>query len=302
MNDEQEHGARGLARSQANDERHGARGLARSQANDERNGDERASREKEMRLVEGRGWHSRGYLPHFDRRYSVQSITIHLGDSLPQEKLQRLEEELKDLSQSERDLKRRQTIQSWLDAGHGSCVLRHPRAAAILEATLLHFDGIHYRLLEWVVMPNHLHVLIEIIGTMTLGDIVKGWKTVSAKAICEALAPAPPLGARQPPGALPFAQEEKTSTTQEQNAEHQASAGEPPRSPRQDAGCPLSRKGFWHLDFFDRFIRNGEHYANAVRYIHNNPKEAGLVREAQDWPWGSARFLPPREGRKHEER
>ena len=56
---------------------HSARGLARSQG-------------KEMRFVEGRGWHSRGYLPHFDRRYSIQSITIHLGDSLPQEKLKRL--------------------------------------------------------------------------------------------------------------------------------------------------------------------------------------------------------------------
>jgi REP element-mobilizing transposase RayT len=189
MNVEQEDSAKGLARSQG-----GA-----SQG---------------MRFVEGRGWHSRGYLPHFDRRYSIQSITIHLGDSLPQEKLKRLEEELKDLGQSERDLKRRQAIQAWLDAGYGSCILRDPRAAAIMERVLFHFDGVHYRLLEWVIMPNHVHVLIEVIGTMTLGDIVKGWKAVSAKRICEALAPlgarqpsgavapAAPLGARQPPGAV----------------------------------------------------------------------------------------------------
>ena len=170
---------------------HSARGQARSQG-------------KEMRFVEGRGWHSRGYLPHFDRRYSIQSITIHLGDSLPQEKLKRLEEELKDLKESERDMKRRMTIQAWLDAGYGCCILRDARAAKIMENALFHFDGIHYLLLEWVIMPNHVHVLIEVIGTMTLGDIVRGWKNVSAKNICDT------LGARQPSGALPFAQGESS--------------------------------------------------------------------------------------------
>ena len=80
-----------------------------------------------------------------------------------------------------------------------------------MEIALFHFDGIHYLLLEWVIMPNHVHVLIEVIGTMTLGDIVRGWKNVSAKNICDtlgarqpsgAVVPAAPLGARQPSGAV----------------------------------------------------------------------------------------------------
>ena len=32
-------------------------------------------------------------------------------------------------------------IESWLDAGHGSCVLRRPRCAAVIEEALHHFDG-----------------------------------------------------------------------------------------------------------------------------------------------------------------
>lgn len=39
-------------------------------------------------------WRSRGYLPHLDRIGLLQSITIRLADSLPQEKLRELDEEL----------------------------------------------------------------------------------------------------------------------------------------------------------------------------------------------------------------
>ena len=31
-----------------------------------------------------KGWHSRGYLPHFDGGEILQFMTIHLGDALPQ--------------------------------------------------------------------------------------------------------------------------------------------------------------------------------------------------------------------------
>jgi putative DNA methylase len=51
----------------------------------------------------------------------------------------------------------------------------------------------------------------------------------------------------------------------------------------------LKRKGkFWQPEPFDRYIRNEEHYANAVRYIENNPVKAGLCRRPEDWRWSSA--------------
>jgi putative DNA methylase len=46
---------------------------------------------------------------------------------------------------------------------------------------------------------------------------------------------------------------------------------------------------FWQPEPFDRFIRNEQHFENAVRYIENNPVKAGLCDEAEDWPWSSAR-------------
>ncbi|MBS0540349.1 MAG: transposase, partial [Proteobacteria bacterium] len=53
----------------------------------------------------------------------------------------------------------------------------------------------------------------------------------------------------------------------------------------------LGRTGiFWQADYWDRFIRNDEHFAATVGYIDNNPVKAGLADDARLWPWGSARF------------
>ncbi|HEX8463400.1 MAG TPA: hypothetical protein VF627_02170, partial [Abditibacterium sp.] len=38
--------------------------------------------------MEHRGWHSRGYLPHFDSPELVQMVTFRLADSLSQEKIE----------------------------------------------------------------------------------------------------------------------------------------------------------------------------------------------------------------------
>jgi REP element-mobilizing transposase RayT len=52
----------------------------------------------------------------------------------------------------------------------------------------------------------------------------------------------------------------------------------------------LKRSGdFWQTEYFDRYIRDEEHYGKALRYIENNPVKAGLVKFAHEWPFGSAR-------------
>ena len=57
------------------------------------------------------------------------------------------------------------------------------------------------------------------------------------------------------------------------------------------ANSQIGRSGpFWHPDYFDRFMRNEGHLARTVDYVENNPVKAGLVAEAFDWPWSSARL------------
>ncbi len=58
----------------------------------------------------------------------------------------------------------------------------------------------------------------------------------------------------------------------------------------QEANKILKRKGtFWFREYFDRFIRNEEHYHNVVFYIEQNPVNAGLIDRAEAWEFGSAR-------------
>jgi len=50
----------------------------------------------------------------------------------------------------------------------------------------------------------------------------------------------------------------------------------------------LGRSGeFWFREYHDRFIRDDDHFAKAVRYIEHNPV-TGLVRLREEWRWCSA--------------
>ena len=53
----------------------------------------------------------------------------------------------------------------------------------------------------------------------------------------------------------------------------------------------LGRSGaFWQTEYWDRFIRNDEHYGVTEEYIDQNPVKAGLVAESLLRPYGSARL------------
>ena len=48
----------------------------------------------------------------------------------------------------------------YLDQNYGKGHLRDPRIATILQDTLLKWDGERYKLIAWVIMPNHGHILL----------------------------------------------------------------------------------------------------------------------------------------------
>lgn len=51
----------------------------------------------------------------------------------------------------------------------------------------------------------------------------------------------------------------------------------------------LERDGpVWHVDYFDRYIRDDLHLAAVIRYIEDNPVAAGLVERAEQWAFSSA--------------
>jgi len=126
-------------------------------------------------------WHSRGRLPHWEAGEVPQHIVFRLHDTLPAGLLERWREELADLPEVEQARERRQRIEAALDSGQGACHLRNPAVAEMVQSALLHFDGERYALHGWVVMPNHVHVLVTPLHGNSLSSILHSWKSFSAK-------------------------------------------------------------------------------------------------------------------------
>ncbi len=134
-----------------------------------------------------KGIHSRGYLPHWDFENSVQAITFRLADSLPNQVVFEWKKELGELltsanievtQKAKAELSRR--IAKYEDSGDGSCILADSEYAKIVQDALIKDHGKSYKLIDWCIMPNHVHVLIHMIGETSLSNIVKHWKAPTA--------------------------------------------------------------------------------------------------------------------------
>ena len=125
------------------------------------------------------GWHSRGYLPHCEAR-NLQFITFRLYDSVPKEVILKWKEQVAHESDFEQANKLLRLLDQYEDAGKGSCYLKDDRIAKLVQDALLFHDGKRYKLLNWCIMPNHVHVLIEKFEGVTLSGILHSWRSFTA--------------------------------------------------------------------------------------------------------------------------
>ena len=130
-------------------------------------------------------------LPHFAQPEATYFISFRLGDSVPQSLLQDWREEKRTWLKhhpppwdwkTEQEHRRRfvEPREEWLDRGHGSCLLRDPRAARVVADSLGHFHLERYLLDSFVIMPNHVHALVKPLPGHSLTDILHAWKSYSA--------------------------------------------------------------------------------------------------------------------------
>jgi REP element-mobilizing transposase RayT len=103
-------------------------------------------------------------------------ITFRLFDSLPKDIINKIET----LFIGKPEAEKCKHIEAYLDEGKGSCFLLNPKVASMVEDALFHFDGDRYRLIAWVLMPNHVHALIETVQGFPLEYIVHSWKSYTA--------------------------------------------------------------------------------------------------------------------------
>lgn len=131
-------------------------------------------------------WRSRGYIPHYDGT-TYQFITFRLADALPMRIYSAIWEQSQSIDPELREQFRRSKIEKFLDEGFGACWLENLDCAVIVQQALQFFDGERYDLIEWVIMPNHVHVLIRLHVGWTLDRLVHSWKSFTANEIAKIL-------------------------------------------------------------------------------------------------------------------
>ena len=147
-----------------------------------------------------------GNLPHWYQPVATYFITFRTVDSLPKEvvdlwyrrrndclRRQKINHHAKNWQAALRCLPDRlqhefratfsREFLEHLDKGHGACVLRRRELAQIVANSLRHFDGQRYLLGDFVVMPNHVHLLVGLLGETDVEEQCYSWKKFTATQI-----------------------------------------------------------------------------------------------------------------------
>ena len=136
-----------------------------------------------------------GHLPHWFQPEAVQFITFRLADSLPQTKLQELSLmrealgrcETKDGELTAEEERLEEIVEGWLKIGYGGCVLSNTQCRQFVEEALFFNDKQTYHLHAFVIMPNHVHILLSPIGENSVVSIVGKLKRYSSRMIKQCL-------------------------------------------------------------------------------------------------------------------
>lgn len=138
----------------------------------------------------------RGNLPHWRQPGGLYFVTWRLADSLPQQAVRHLHQELEmwrrfnpDPTSDELESflrRRRRQVEKWLDRGMGSCVLREVEARRIVERAILLDDNERYEIGEYAVAANHVHVTVRTLPDVDLSTVLHSWKRNSSKQIGQA--------------------------------------------------------------------------------------------------------------------
>jgi putative transposase len=173
-------------------------------------------------------------LPHWQPDGKDLFVTWRLKGSLPVEVIERLR-----ITAGASAGKRFREFDDRLDSADcGPLWLRDPRIAAVVTEAFREAEKREWIVLQaFVVMPNHVHVLLS--PRVELRNVTKWIKGSTSRKANEILG--------------------------------------------------ISGQLFWQDESFDHWIRGPAQFDRVKEYIERNPVVAGLVKDAAEWPWSSAR-------------
>ena len=124
------------------------------------------------------------HLPHWRQEGATYAVTFRQSDSIPQTHLQSLKrwrsiwEQQHPEPRTEIEWKQfaqeiTNKTERWMDEGYGSCVFRESRFSRMMSDSLLHFQNQRHFTSCFVVMPNHVHVVIRPMSSFELEDCLQ---------------------------------------------------------------------------------------------------------------------------------
>ena len=149
-------------------------------------------------------------LPHWEQAGCTYFVTWRTEDTIPEPVLRRWKveravwlrkrgidpqepswrEQLRQLPRTDRFSYHEHFTRPWmerLDECHGQCLLRRPELAKIVADSLASGNQTGYLLGDFVVMPNHVHVLVQLPTEGQLKPQCKSWKRWTARLINSAV-------------------------------------------------------------------------------------------------------------------
>ncbi|MEN8128171.1 MAG: transposase [Planctomycetota bacterium] len=137
---------------------------------------------------------TRRNLPHWNQSEKMYFTTFRTADSIPQDRIKvfRQEKQLwqrnhskpyNENEKAEHRLLFSDKMNTWLDNCHGKCLLRKPECVTVVRDAMEHFDKERYFLDHWVIMPNHVHVLLITCDGYNLSSILHSWKSFTSNQI-----------------------------------------------------------------------------------------------------------------------
>ena len=123
-------------------------------------------------------------LPHWHQDGKTQFVTFRLADSLPQDKVAEIKGLISNFEILHPKPWDKNTVSEYnklvgpilernLDNGYGECVLGDEAVRGIVEEAITRCDGDTYEVLAYVIMPNHVHILVNMSAERTLGMFIK---------------------------------------------------------------------------------------------------------------------------------
>lgn len=126
-------------------------------------------------------------------------------------------------------------------------------ALSAIKATRVQFN---FQLIAWVIMPEHIHLILIPCEGSRVGKIIGEIKRQSAREI------------------LAILRRSKASVLSRLTVSRTGS----------------EKIALWQRRCYDHNVRSEESLWEKVSYCHNNPVKRGLVQKPEDWEWSSFRL------------